>query len=200
MAQTKQPAAIISRSRRNIAKIARRNSRGDLEAFIAKELTMRRVLLLLPASLLLVLAGCAGNYPDYPGGARYSANTHRYYRVAHNGNETDYVMDRVLFPTDSARISPNAYEMVADIAADARNHPRTSVFVEGYTDTTGSAEHNQDLSNERADAVADVLARHGIARSRIATHGFGERRLAVPTGNGVEEAANRRVVIRIVAG
>jgi len=161
---------------------------------------MRRFLILLP--LAASLAACSGGYPDYPGGARTArAEPARepYYRVQRLGRETDYIMtERLLFPTDSAHISTNAYDMVADVAADARNRPEVRVIVDGYTDTTGSQDHNQQLSEARADAVADVLKRHGINSARISTHGYGESKLAVPTGDQVKEAQNRRVVIRLV--
>lgn len=157
---------------------------------------MRRLLILLP--LTAALAACNGGYPDYPQGAR-QARAEPYYRVQRIGRETDYVMsERLLFPTDSARLSPNAYEMVADVAADARAHPEVHVIVDGYTDTTGGRDYNKQLSEARAAAVAGVLRRHGIPAVRITARGFGESRLAVPTADQVKEAQNRRVVIRLV--
>jgi len=161
---------------------------------------MRRILILLP--LAATLAACGGGYPDYPGGTRTAsarAEHEPYYRIQRMGRETDYIMtERLLFPTDSAHISANAYDMVADVAADARNRPEVKVIVDGYTDTTGTADYNQHLSEARAGAVADVLKRHGINSARISARGFGEKRLAVPTGDQVKEAQNRRVVIRLV--
>lgn len=161
---------------------------------------MRHVLILLP--LAAALAACNGGYPSYPHDERQAQAAparEPYYRVQRLGRETDYIMTgRLLFPTDSAHISANAYAMVADVAADARNRPEVRVIVDGYTDTTGTPDYNQHLSQARADAVADVLKRHGINSARISARGFGERRLAVPTGDQVKEAANRRVVIRLV--
>jgi OOP family OmpA-OmpF porin len=155
---------------------------------------MRRFLILLPFAA--ALAACNGGYPGYPD---RQASAEPYYRVQHLGHETDYIMtERLLFPTDSSHISSNAYAMVADVAADARAHPEMQVIVNGYADTTGPEGHNQALSQSRADAVAGVLKRHGISSARISSHGFGEERLAVPTGDNVREAANRRVVIRLV--
>ncbi len=161
---------------------------------------MRRALVLLP--LAAILAACNGGYPSYPGEerqARAEPAREPYYSVQRMGRETDYIMtERLLFPTDSAHISDNAYEMVADVAADARSRPEVKVIVDGYADTTGTPDHNQQLSQARAAAVADVLKRHGIESARITTRGFGETRLAVPTGDQVKEAQNRRVVIRLV--
>jgi outer membrane protein OmpA-like peptidoglycan-associated protein len=160
---------------------------------------MRSFLILLP--LAASLAACDGGFPNYPGGGARTARAapEPFYRVQRMGRETDYIMTgRLLFPTDSARISDNAYAMVADVAADARNRPEVKVIVDGYADTTGSRDHNQQLSEARAGAVADMLKRHGISGARISTRGFGETRLAVPTGDEVKQAQNRRVVIRLV--
>ncbi len=63
-----------------------------------------------------------------------------------------------------------------------------------------SREHNQALSDARARAVADVLARQGVARDRIRTEGMGEEGLAVQTGEGVAEPRNRRVMVRLISG
>ena len=148
--------------------------------------------LMATVPLGLLLAGCAGGYPHYPGGDGHA------YRVTRTGGETDYeLMDRVLFANDSADLGPRAYEAVADIAADARSHPRAGIEVDGFTDTTGAPDHNMELSRARAMAVADVLARHGVDSRRIQARGFGETRLAVNTADQVSEPRNRRVVIRI---
>ena len=75
---------------------------------------------------------------------------------------------------------------------------RSHIEVEGFTDTSGSHDYNMTLSQARAERVAGILVRHGIKPERILARGYGETRLAVQTGNGVKEARNRRVVIRIL--
>ena len=69
------------------------------------------------------------------------------------------------------------------------------VFVCGFTDATGTAEHNLDLSLKRAEAVSDFLATHGIDRGRLKTQGFGEdyplASNTTPDGRGL----NRRTEI-----
>ncbi len=148
---------------------------------------------LTASASLLLLAGCTHGY-DYN---RYPDR--QPWTVTHNGEEIDYeLLDRVLFDTDSAEISQRAYHVIADIAAEARHHPHSPIVVDGYTDTVGTPEHNLDLSRARAESVADVLVHEGIPSGQIATHGFGETHLAVPTGDQVEERRNRRVVIRIL--
>jgi OOP family OmpA-OmpF porin len=85
-----------------------------------------------------------------------------------------------------------------EIADAAKDQPGAHLIVEGHTDTSGAREHNQALSDARARAVADVLAREGVARRRIETQGLGESDLAVQTGDEVREPRNRRVVVRLI--
>jgi outer membrane protein OmpA-like peptidoglycan-associated protein len=130
----------------------------------------------------------------------YEAPPPRHWRVIRqNQDEVDYELpDSVLFALDSARISPKADDVLAEIAGTAADRPRASVVVEGHTDTSGAAAHNRELSQARAQAVADVLARQGVERERIRTVGLGEGDLAVQTGDNVREVKNRRVVVRVI--
>jgi outer membrane protein OmpA-like peptidoglycan-associated protein len=84
------------------------------------------------------------------------------------------------------------------LALEARNHPGAAIVVDGYTDTTGTPDHNIDLSQARAKTVADALMQEGVNGRRIETHGFGETHLAIPTGDQVSEPRNRRVVVRLI--
>ncbi|MEJ1970464.1 MAG: OmpA family protein [Rhizomicrobium sp.] len=154
---------------------------------------MSRMVLASAASLLL-LGGCADryNYEAYPDGQAP-------WRMTRNGNEIDYeLLDQVLFRNDSADLSDHASRVIAALADEARHQHRTLVVVDGYTDTTGTPEHNLDLSRARADTVAEALRQEGISDHRIETHGFGETHLAVPTPDQVSEPRNRRVVIRLM--
>lgn len=113
--------------------------------------------------------------------------------------ETDYELpDSVLFALDSAVVSKDADTVLSQIAQAAKDQPGATLVVEGHTDTSGDRDHNRKLSEARARAVADVLERQGVARSRIRTEGLGESELAVQTGNHVREARNRRVIIRLM--
>ena len=140
--------------------------------------------------VLVTLAACAPDVMDHDNGA---------WLVTHRSGEVDYELGgQVLFPYDSADLSPRAYDIVADVASDAKKHARAHIEVEGFTDTSGTHDANMTLSPARAEHVADVLVRHGIRPERITARGYGETRLAVKTGDGVREPRNRRVVIRLV--
>ncbi len=67
------------------------------------------------------------------------------------------------------------------------------LYVAGYTDTQGDAGSNQGLSERRAKAIATWFKQAGF-KGRVFYQGFGESALAVQTGDGVDEIANRRVV------
>jgi hypothetical protein len=69
--------------------------------------------------------------------------------------------------------------------------------VRGHTDTSGSASYNQALSERREQAVANELIRQGVPASAITGEALGETDLAVVTGDGVPEPANRRVDIAV---
>ena len=123
------------------------------------------------------------------------------WRVTRSQGETDFELpDSVLFELDSAQISPDAGKVLQEIADAARDRPGADLVVEGHTDTSGTREHNQALSDARARAVADVLVRQGVARRRIRSEGLGESQLAVQTGDEVREPRNRRVVVRLIDG
>ena len=104
----------------------------------------------------------------------------------------------VTFPTGSYAISPSFQATLDQIAQSLRDYPNSLIDVYGHTDTVGSTASNQTLSEERARAVANYLISRGVASSRIRWQGFGETQLKVPTGDNVNEPANRRVEIKIV--
>jgi len=139
--------------------------------------------------------------PDYADAAPPPPPPSGPWRVTQAPGETDYELpDSVLFGLDSSRVTRNADTVLQEIADAARRQPDARLVVEGHTDTSGTAAHNSRLSQARADAVAAVLERQGVARGRIETEGLGETRLAVQTGDGVREPRNRRVVIRLIGG
>jgi len=108
--------------------------------------------------------------------------------------------DGVTFATGSADINPGFFDTLNAVAQSLIDYPNSLIDVYGFTDTTGSAEFNQRLSEQRAQAVADYLAARGVARARIATKGFGESydHLRVKTADNVNEPLNRRVEIKII--
>ena len=106
--------------------------------------------------------------------------------------------DGVTFATGSFAISPAFQATLDAVAQSLRDYPNSLIDVYGHTDTVGSTDSNQRLSEERARAVANYLINRGVASSRIRWQGFGERQPKVATADGVNEPLNRRVEIKIV--
>jgi outer membrane protein OmpA-like peptidoglycan-associated protein len=103
----------------------------------------------------------------------------------------------LLFDVDSAAIRPAAE---GDLAAVARNliaYPDSTVEVLGHTDDTGSATYNQGLSERRAEAVAGVLVRQGVAGVRVRSIGRGETQPVAGNDTPEGRQQNRRVEIFI---
>ena len=108
--------------------------------------------------------------------------------------------DGVTFARGSAEINPGFYDSLNSVGESLITYPNSLVDVYGFTDTTGSSELNQRLSEQRAQAVSDYIAARGVSRARLETRGYGESYdyLRVKTADGVDEPLNRRVEIKIV--
>jgi outer membrane protein OmpA-like peptidoglycan-associated protein len=106
--------------------------------------------------------------------------------------------DGVTFATGSATINPGFRTLLDRVAASLQQYPNSLVDVYGHTDTVGSAASNQRLSEQRAQSVSNYLIGRGVSSARIRWMGFGETQLKVPTGDNVNEPANRRVEIKII--
>ena len=80
-----------------------------------------------------------------------------------------------------------------------KTRSQTYVDVLAHTDTTGTPQVNQALSEKRAAAVASYLAGHGVSKARIASRGYGEGApLYITDDTETKKAGNRRVAIRLV--
>ena len=103
----------------------------------------------------------------------------------------------MFFDWDKASLTDRARSIVKEAADNSTRVQITRIEVNGYTDTSGKSEYNQELSVRRAKAVASELVRDGVPQNVIAVQGFGDTHLLVSTGPGVREPQNRRVEIII---
>ena len=100
----------------------------------------------------------------------------------------------VYFNFDKSELTPESQAVVAEAQAAAKKLGG-KVDVAGMTDTVGSDEHNDMLSELRAGAVSKALSAGGVSASKISTEAYGQRNLAISTADGVNEPKNRRAVI-----
>lgn len=105
----------------------------------------------------------------------------------------------VSFDVDSAEIKFNARQTYEKVAGVLKNYPQSIIHVVGHTDSDGTDQHNQGLSERRASAVANLLASNGVPSSRIRTEGRGEREPAASNSTAAGKARNRRVDVVIKA-
>ena len=104
----------------------------------------------------------------------------------------------ILFATDSTNVQAG---MQSDLAALARNvnvYSQSTLQIIGHTDSDGDAAYNQQLSEGRARAVANVLIANGVPNGRIQTVGRGESQPVASNLNAAGKAQNRRVEIVIL--
>ena len=102
-------------------------------------------------------------------------------------------MSDVLFKTGSFELLPGARERLAKVSGIVLAHPGLHLEVEGHTDSVGSDEYNQTLSERRADAVRNYLVQQGIADNTIASRGLGKTTPVATNDTAEGRQANRRV-------
>lgn len=103
----------------------------------------------------------------------------------------------VLFPFNKSTLDTDALAVIAAAAQEFQRTGSARISVRGHTDTSGSDAYNQALSERREQAVANELIRQGVPAGALTTEAVGESDPAVQTGDGVKEAANRRVEIAV---
>jgi len=108
-------------------------------------------------------------------------------------------MSDVLFDTGSSTLKPGAREKLAKISGILLAHPGLTLQIEGHTDSVGSDEFNQLLSERRADTVRDFLAEQGVPASSISARGFGKTQPVATNDTPEGRQRNRRVEL-VVSG
>jgi outer membrane protein OmpA-like peptidoglycan-associated protein len=103
------------------------------------------------------------------------------------------------FDSGKSAIAPQYRAILNRVAGVLTPLKGYSIYVYGYTDDSGTKEHNLELSANRARAVRAALVKAGVDPSLISTKGFGKSKLLVRDSNAKARAANRRVEIAIVS-
>jgi outer membrane protein OmpA-like peptidoglycan-associated protein len=101
----------------------------------------------------------------------------------------------VLFDTNKAQLKPGGIRNLEKLAGFLKQYPGRNVRIEGYTDSTGSADYNLGLSDRRANAVRSSLLDMGINSDRITTRGYGEESPVASNDTAMGRQLNRRVEI-----
>ena len=104
----------------------------------------------------------------------------------------------ITFAFNSSNLQPQFYPVLNNVANTLNEYNQTVIEVAGHTDNVGSDSYNQQLSVQRANAVAGYLTSKGIMQQRMIVTGAGESRPVASNDTEAGRAQNRRVEITIV--
>ncbi len=105
----------------------------------------------------------------------------------------------ILFATNSSELQSGAKANIENLSRILNKYPDTNILIEGDTDNEGSEEHNQSLSERRAQSVANYQKGQGVSSSRISTVGLGELHPVASNETAAGRQQNRRVEVAIFA-
>jgi len=103
----------------------------------------------------------------------------------------------VFFEVGGTTLTPASQQIMTEALAAALARSGGDIVVTGHTDTKGTGESNDQLSRRRAQEVVQLFVERQFPANRVEAVGRGERDLAVPTADEVDEPRNRRVTIEV---
>lgn len=107
--------------------------------------------------------------------------------------------DSVKFPVNAHELSPEAQSRLAELAQRLKAENRNVYLeIQGHTDATGPAAYNEELGEQRAEAVRRFLSRDGIALNRMSTISYGSEAPVAPNDTREGRSQNRRVAIVVL--
>ena len=119
-------------------------------------------------------------------------------QVQRQGDQIKLIMPgNITFATDSAEIVSNFYAPLNNLGTSFKQYNQNSIEIVGYTDSTGSRQHNMDLTQRRAQSVANYLTAQGVDGSRLSTRGAGPDQPIASNATADGRAQNRRVEVNL---
>lgn len=119
-------------------------------------------------------------------------------QVQRDGNTINLIMPgNVTFDTGKHDIRSQFYSVLDSVALVLAEFKDTSIVVSGHTDSTGSSDFNQTLSEKRASSVKTYLGQRNVARGRIQAVGYGKRYPIASNGTAYGREQNRRVELKL---
>lgn len=145
-----------------------------------------------------IAGGIAGNIMDKQAAELRNDFGNGQIQVINTGDELIVRMpNALLFDTESAALRPQLRSDLLVLADSLNKYPQSVVTVTGHTDSRGTAAFNQNLSERRANSVANVLFNGGVSFSRVRTVGAGENQPIATNQTEAGRQQNRRVDITI---
>ncbi len=142
--------------------------------------------------------GAVGTYMDYQEAKLRKRLRRTGVSITRSGNSIILNMPgKITFDFGSANLKSEYYEVLNSVAIVLKEYDKTYIDVYGHTDSIGSHNYNNKLSNRRAACVAEYIIAHGCSAHRFSIRGFGESRPIASNNDKSGRAQNRRVEIEI---
>jgi outer membrane protein OmpA-like peptidoglycan-associated protein len=104
----------------------------------------------------------------------------------------------ITFEVDQSDIRSDFYDVLNSVVLVVKEFDKTNIEVSGFTDSTGSDQYNQELSERRAGSVGSYFSSQGVASGRVWTKGFGERYPVADNDTPMGRERNRRVELKLI--
>jgi len=188
---------------RQVSKTTKGAGIGVLAGAVAGMLTgndsrQRKKNALIGAGVGALAGGAVGNYMDRQESKLRAQLQGTGVSVTRVGNNITLNMPgSITFQTDSSDLRPNFFEVLNSVSLVLKEYDKTILEVAGHTDSTGSDQYNQELSQRRASTVAQYLTSRGLNSQRVITVGAGESRPIASNDTPEGRQANRRVELTL---
>ncbi|MCF5830520.1 OmpA family protein, partial [Pseudomonas syringae] len=139
-----------------------------------------------------------GYYADKQEAALRASMANTGVEVQRQGDQIKLIMPgNITFATDSSAIASSFYSPLNNLANSLKQFNQNNIEIVGYTDSTGSRQHNMDLSQQRAQSVATYLTSQGVDQSHLSVRGAGPDQPIASNADVNGRAQNRRVEVNL---
>ena len=153
---------------------------------------------LIGAAVVGAASAGYGYYADKQEAALRASMANTGVEVQHQGDQIKLIMPgNITFATDSSAIASSFYSPLNNLAGSLKQFNQNNIEIIGYTDSTGSRQHNMDLSLQRAQSVSTYLTSQGVDSSHLSVRGAGPDQPIASNADANGRAQNRRVEVNL---
>ena len=153
---------------------------------------------LIGAAVVGAASAGYGYYADKQEAALRASMANTGVVVQRQGDQIKLIMPgNITFATDSSAIASSFYSPLNNLANSLKQFNQSNIEIIGYTDSTGSRQHNMDLSQQRAQSVATYLTSQGVDQAHLSVRGAGPDQPIASNADANGRAQNRRVEVNL---
>lgn len=153
---------------------------------------------LIGAAVVGAASAGYGYYADKQEAALRASMANTGVEVQRQGDQIKLIMPgNITFATDSSAIASSFYSPLNNLAGSLKQFNQNNIEIIGYTDSTGSRQHNMDLSLQRAQSVSTYLTSQGVDASHLSVRGAGPDQPIASNADANGRAQNRRVEVNL---